>query len=641
MARAVRLEVNPADPNKRYVLWTNGRIEPIGTAVPVAQVESSAATPDPVGAPTFYAWAPLEPVCAMCVTDWSTPGGYTLDVWGGIHEWGSAATVPGSMPPNYFFTNFNYGFVSDFVMNPSGNGQGYYLLYNGDVIAFGTGTPAVGHSPFLTDGAIAAELVMDWASKRYWVLDTYGRIWGGNGGNHLSVNGLVPLQSLAGVAPVNTQGKLLAGLCLYDKSAAAKGWVIDAKGTVAQIGGAQTVFGGPNTPQALVWTDLAVIDDGTGANPLRLCALNLQGGQQEWVVSTAPTVTVLGPADTTVSTRPLVTWSYGDAEGDAQATWQVRVFTAAQYGAGGFDPATSTATWASSGTGRFDRATLIGVDLANATYRAYMRVTDTSGLASSWAYKQWVQNVTPPATPSVTPTVVVASLAISLALHVNPSGLSASARIGVQYHDADWDGSTWAFVVGGWDLDPDGSGNVTLVDVEPRFGVARTYRAVTYIHDPSVGTWAASAWSSTSSATLNITRWALTTPTQPTRGGLMDETAATPVKTRDAVAGVFWASGRADPIVITDGVVRFGTFDVNLYSLTAAKRIDVEAMIDSRAVMLLRDPLGRADWFIPVGSIERTIEHDASVATDDLHSYKISAQAVARPAAGPTDGPLA
>lgn len=95
-----------------------------------------------------------------------------------------------------------------------------------------------------------------------------------------------------------------------------------------------------------------------------------------------PTLTVTGPspiAGATVSTtsRPTITWTFS---GDTltQSHYRVRIFSAAQYGAGGFNPQTSTATvdtdWVASSNEFFTPSTAL---TNGTTYRAYVMAAQT------------------------------------------------------------------------------------------------------------------------------------------------------------------------------------------------------------------------------------------------------------------------
>jgi hypothetical protein len=110
------------------------------------------------------------------------------------------------------------------------------------------------------------------------------------------------------------------------------------------------------------------------------------------------------------STRPTVAWSFtANADGDEQIAYQVRVFSSAQYGATGFDPTISPASW-SSGTRQgggeaiaVERDLLLGV-----TYKAYVRgAADFNGARwwSAWALSStFTITPTPPAVPTLTVT---------------------------------------------------------------------------------------------------------------------------------------------------------------------------------------------------------------------------------------------
>ena len=126
-----------------------------------------------------------------------------------------------------------------------------------------------------------------------------------------------------------------------------------------------------------------------------------------------PTVTVTAPTGTlTDSNTPTVTWTETlDSDGGAQTKYEVKIFSAAQYGAGGFDPSTSTATYNSGTLSGASLSHDVTTALANATYRAYVRVGQTVNSAthwSDWDYEGFVENVTPPDAPAITLTAQAA-----------------------------------------------------------------------------------------------------------------------------------------------------------------------------------------------------------------------------------------
>lgn len=91
-----------------------------------------------------------------------------------------------------------------------------------------------------------------------------------------------------------------------------------------------------------------------------------------------PTVIVSAPTSpVTTTSRPTISWSFA---GDTltQSHYRVRIFTAAQYGAGGFNPQTSTATidtdWVASTNNYY---TPIDTLVNGTTYRAYVMAAQT------------------------------------------------------------------------------------------------------------------------------------------------------------------------------------------------------------------------------------------------------------------------
>lgn len=102
---------------------------------------------------------------------------------------------------------------------------------------------------------------------------------------------------------------------------------------------------------------------------------------------------------------PRISWTETlDPDGGDQAFFQVRVFTDAVYGAGGFNPATSVAASASGAVGTTARAWTIADRLDDDTYRAYTRVgqlVNGTVLWSDWEFVQFVLAVDRPAVPTI------------------------------------------------------------------------------------------------------------------------------------------------------------------------------------------------------------------------------------------------
>jgi hypothetical protein len=106
-------------------------------------------------------------------------------------------------------------------------------------------------------------------------------------------------------------------------------------------------------------------------------------------VHAAPTMT-LAVSSSAVS-RPTLSWLWAGAAGYYQKTYRIAIYSAAVYGAVGFDPA--SAVWQALATyimpavkySSSDYKIAIDADLSSGTtYRAYYITTDTSDLSSGW-----------------------------------------------------------------------------------------------------------------------------------------------------------------------------------------------------------------------------------------------------------------
>jgi hypothetical protein len=106
-------------------------------------------------------------------------------------------------------------------------------------------------------------------------------------------------------------------------------------------------------------------------------------------VNNQPTLATPTVTGNTTSSRPTVAIVYSDADGDPQTAAQFRVFSAAQYGIGGFDASVSPNTY-DSGIMPGDLATLtIPRDLVNAvTYKIYARAAQDLNGVRWWS--DWV-----------------------------------------------------------------------------------------------------------------------------------------------------------------------------------------------------------------------------------------------------------
>lgn len=733
MGEPIRVFTNPVDPAEYVIVWSDGFMSGSNASALqqlIYQEMTWYATQPPSPNVATYYGGMSEIVAAAIRTFGISMAGWHVSAHNLVLGFGGAGDATVSVPYAWY--------IVDAVFGPSGT-SGYALLKNGDVKAFG-GAPAVAHGPFLS-GVTATHLRMDWTSKRYWVFDKSGKIWGKNGGN-----------DVVHTLPNDGSGLYWAGAVFYDTSTADPvGWVQDRRGRIVAVNGAEAPKGYKVSTGYGTVIDLNVLDDGTGPTPLQLRQLLSSGQVFDFTSSTNPIVRVTDPVSPQdVTTRPLIRWGYDDPEGDPQKAWQARVVTDAVFLAGGtdevqrvtitgtptggtftlsfmgeetepiaynasaatvaaalealsvigtgnvvcsggplpgsfvvctfavrlaaanlaemtadgslltggtapavavttttagvgVDPGAVAAVWEASGTGEFDRQVQIDDELPNDVYRAYVRALDVTDLWSDWHWQQWTQNHAPPAVPSVTRVAQSGVAAVDVTVHVEPAGLHASARLLVQYQDED--SATWEWVRDAYDLDPDASGNYTVTDPEPRFGVARTYRALTYIYNADTDIWSASAWSTPFVHTLEGDggQWVLSAPEH---GVEFVVRVREFEPSREASGGVFYPLGRTTAVVVSGGVPKAPTFDLDLWLLDRATREQIDALLALDTTLLLRDAFGRAFYFRIVGDVEQPVILARPTAGEttkirDAHEFSAPAISVRRPIAGMTVGPIA
>jgi hypothetical protein len=338
-----------------------------------------------------------------------------------------------------------------------------------------------------------------------------------------------------------------------------------------------------------------------------------------------PVISVQTPTGTVTNTnKPRVQWSFTthDTDGGSITTWQVKVFTAAQYGAGGFDPATSTTTQASGITNQLINSWDPPVPLANATYRAYVRVAQNvngSLFWSDWAYSAFVLNVTPPNAPTVA--AIAQNTEGRIRLTVTPAATGVSTDLIEAQRSAD-NGATWE------DCRTEPAGltvatSVKVWDFEAPNGTAMLYRART-AHSYS-GVYAYTAWVTSSPVAWSSTdRW-IKHPNLPALNMKVTVQAFGAVK-RAARQGVFQALGAADAIVVSD---TRGPETGGLILLLAdqAARDQLDALLDTADTLLLQGATGDShlneDRYLSFGDHDRApvIDHAWAPKTKDTIAW--------------------
>lgn len=161
-----------------------------------------------------------------------------------------------------------------------------------------------------------------------------------------------------------------------------------------------------------------------------------------------PVVSADAPTGTVTDTnQPTVIWSNTlDSDGGAQTYYEVKVYTDAEYGAGGFSPDTSTPTATSGITAGAALSWQLNELLPDDTYRAYVRVAQTVNSTthwSAWDTADFVVDVDLPGIPTFVATADNANARIALAITDNPGTVSTDLLELQRSLDA---GTTWESV---------------------------------------------------------------------------------------------------------------------------------------------------------------------------------------------------
>ena len=665
----IRAATNPQNRAMGYGMADDGTFAAFGGAP---------AFPSPIIRPGG-ANVPYGNVRSFQITDWSGPGGYVLEANGWVTAVGTARQPAGQAPGVPFF----YPIMIDLAMNPAANGQGFIVDEGGTYYGVsGQGVIGPTLSLNINTGEHYLRMRFDYSTGAGYLMTNWGRFV--PFGSAAAMN-WVNTTSVAGYAPYFGTFDGMRSFDIYDY-VHGYGWCQDYSNGIYvlnQPAGWVVPAGYNYYPNWDIARDLVIDDAGLGANPITLTSFFGNGSWQPWIQAGTPTVVVVTPTEgstITTNSRPGVTWQYQNTLGDFQASWQVALFSAAQYGIGGFDPATSPNTYPGgsaplSGTGTATAVSLpidIGLGVVG-NWRWYVRATSTAGVVSAWDWNTFTMNIPTPPTPSVTATVVSPGVplgGISLLIHANPASLVAGDVYGIQYRDSVTDNWRWVRgTVGGLAGDgsalvPDGSGNATIIDLEAPIGVTRSYQAFVYqlFQGNVVISGAASgAVNATLTGSTNG-EWLLTDPLRPTAGGIVHLQSDSFELAQPTVATAFQPVSRKNPIVMTDGVMRGNVGRLELTAQNRAQWDMIEALMAPLPVALLRDPYGRK-WYISlaydsgghlrgaIGGIAALQTSLATVPADCgetapplagfLNHVTMPVIEVDRPLAGPSSGPMA
>lgn len=319
-----------------------------------------------------------------------------------------------------------------------------------------------------------------------------------------------------------------------------------------------------------------------------------------------PVVTPSLPTGTITATNlPTVEWDNTlDSDGGAQTHYQVRVFTSAQYGAGGFDAATSDATWDSGDVTSSAETATVTSQLGDGAHRAYVRVGQTVNGTTHWsdyAYTGFTIDVDLAAVPD-SPTLTVQTGRIKVHVEGN-TGTATTTHLEVQRSEDG--GTTWEPLRLTTDTDGLVAGtSADLYDYEAPNGTVMKYR-VRALHEVSTGNYVASDWAATASATWTDTAWWLKCPEQPALNMIVYPDSL-PGYQRPSRQGVFQALGSTETVIVADtrGAPR-GTLRLQID--TPAEQDDLDALLDTNATLLLQCPPEHhwTDRYLRIGDQDR------------------------------------
>lgn len=383
-----------------------------------------------------------------------------------------------------------------------------------------------------------------------------------------------------------------------------RGWVYTSTATPATLEGNElngASFGGITiTDTFLDALQLAVIHAGGGTMRLYEARILVRYVEK-------PTLTVTLPTGTVNTTFPTVAWtSTLDSDGGPQTRYEVKAFSAAQYSAGGFDPATSESSGAVADNA-WVASTAVNITGADGTYRAYVRIAQTVDGAlhwSDWTYSEFELVVLLPAVPMLTVAAENAEGRIRIDLAANAGDVSTDE---FELQRSDDGGATWVAIQDGELVVADVGSTPTLYDYHAPAGVLLTYRARA-LHTAS-GPFAesASAWVEATVTWLTINWWIKHPTLSELNFGLpagVSKTALVsyPGKTKAARQGMFQPLGASLPVVVSD--TRGGAAGVIVVQLETTEDLAaLDALLDTADTLLLQGPAadGHPDRYVKFG----------------------------------------
>lgn len=340
----------------------------------------------------------------------------------------------------------------------------------------------------------------------------------------------------------------------------------------------------------------------------------------------APVVTIIGPDPSTVTgtTRPIITISYEDVEGDPQAAVRFRIFTAAQAALGSFDVEVTPPFAKSPGTDDWivGEATqwLCNRDLPNGDYVVYAQSKQQwngpTPHVSQWDAYPFTIDVEGPAAPTLVATPDFANNWVQLNVTA-PDNDPAVETYNI--YSSDDAGITWQLVWGGWQIIADADGNATLIDHLAPLNQNRWYKALAYTTIGTIKVASDEDPTKYATAVPEYAEFALKDPFAPTLNqpiGWMDDEPG-----EDRAQGVhipLVAQGLKAYAIVVDGPLQGITGDSKLLFVDP----DDEAWEKWKAIrasghtLLLQYPTGEQHWIRIKGQAKWSWRTDGATGVD-------------------------
>ncbi len=353
-------------------------------------------------------------------------------------------------------------------------------------------------------------------------------------------------------------------------------------------------------PQAISWTQ-SQIDALQVTLDLLGDSVTLYEVYADLTYAEKPVALVSAPTGVvTTTSQPAITWSHtaGDDDGGPQSRYRVKVFSAAQYGAGGFNPQTSPATYDSGEQlGPATSATPTALPTAG-TWRAYVRTAQTvNGQPqwSDWAFSAFTTSYTEPTIAAVAVTANTAQARFDVLV---TRTVMSPTWIGCDVQRSTDGGATWVFVRGATNAPASGT-TFAVTDYEAPFATSTLYRA------RAVSALITGPWLVATAATITpTTAWlkAVSVPSLNIPVCLRDA----PTESYGITQGVNVVLGRDEPVVLSD-VRRLAVGSFSVLTPDAATRAALLALMRTASVLLLQVPEavgGVVELFFVAGQLD-------------------------------------